>query len=132
MQADIPQLYFDADRDKIQLLGLSMGGGLSLRSRLSTGAIYVNDISICITASIVFYIQAHAPYRAHTDNLNLFFMKSSGGTMIPVNALGNTHYTTGPGTIKRFNMYNSSTISGEAANGVSSGRGAGSTPESRG
>ena len=67
------------------------------------------------------YIQADAPYRAHTDNLNLFFMKSSGGTMIPVNALGNTHYTTGPGTIKRFNMYNSSTISGEAANGVSSG-----------
>ena len=42
--------------------------------------------------------------------------------MIPVNALGTTHYTTGPGTIKRFNMYNSSTISGEAANGVSSGK----------
>lgn len=41
--------------------------------------------------------------------------------MIPVNALGNTHYTTGPGTIKKFNMYNSSTIRGEAANGVSSG-----------
>ena len=41
--------------------------------------------------------------------------------MIPVNALGNTHYTTGPGAIKRFNMYNSATIRGEAANGVSSG-----------
>ena len=119
MQADIPQLYFDADRDKIQLLGLSMADVFATLKAF-TGAIYVNDFNMYNRIYRV-YIQADAPYRAHTDNLNLFFMKSSGGTMIPVNALGNTHYTTGPGTIKRFNMYNSSTISGEAANGVSSG-----------
>ena len=119
MQADIPQLYFDADRDTIQLLGLSMADVFATLKAF-TGAIYVNDFNMYNRIYRV-YIQADAPYRAHTDNLNLFFMKSSGGTMIPVNALGNTHYTTGPGTIKRFNMYNSSTISGEAANGVSSG-----------
>lgn len=119
MQADIPQLYFDADRDKIQLLGLSMADVFATLKAF-TGAIYVNDFNMYNRIYRV-YIQADAPYRAHTDNLNLFFMKSSSGTMIPVNALGNTHYTTGPGTIKRFNMYNSSTISGEAANGVSSG-----------
>lgn len=119
MQADIPQLYFDADRDKIQLLGLSMADVFATLKAF-TGAIYVNDFNMYNRIYRV-YIQADAPYRAHTDNLNLFFMKSSGGTMIPVNALGNTHYTTGPGTIKRFNMYNCSTISGEAANGVSSG-----------
>lgn len=119
MQADIPQLYFDADRDKIQLLGLSMADVFATLKAF-TGAIYVNDFNMYNRIYRV-YIQADAPYRAHTDNLNLFFMKSSGGTMIPVNALGNTHYTTGPGTIKRFNMYNSSTINGEAANGVSSG-----------
>ncbi len=119
MQADIPQLYFDADRDKIHLLGLSMADVFATLKAF-TGAIYVNDFNMYNRIYRV-YIQADAPYRAHTDNLNLFFMKSSGGTMIPVNALGNTHYTTGPGTIKRFNMYNSSTISGEAANGVSSG-----------
>lgn len=119
MQADIPQLYFDADRDKIQLLGLSMADVFSTLKAF-TGAIYVNDFNMYNRIYRV-YIQADAPYRAHTDNLNLFFLKSSGGTMIPVNALGNTHYTTGPGTIKKFNMYNSATISGEAANGVSSG-----------
>ena len=120
MQADIPQLYFDADRDKIQLLGLSMADVFSTLKAF-TGAIYVNDFNMYNRIYRV-YIQADAPYRAHTDNLNLFFLKSAGGTMIPVNALGTTHYTTGPGTIKRFNMYNSSTISGEAANGVSSGK----------
>ena len=42
--------------------------------------------------------------------------------MIPITALGNTSYTTGPGTIKRFNMFNSALISGEAAHGYSSGQ----------
>ena len=42
--------------------------------------------------------------------------------MIPVTALGTTHYTTGPGTIRRFNMFNAATISGEAAHGYSSGQ----------
>ena len=58
-----------------------------------TGAIYVNDFNMYNRIYRV-YIQADAPYRAHTDNLNLFFMKSSGGTMIPVNALGKTSFTT--------------------------------------
>ena len=42
--------------------------------------------------------------------------------MIPITALGTTHYTTGAGNIKRFNMFNSATISGEAAHGYSSGQ----------
>lgn len=42
--------------------------------------------------------------------------------MIPVTALGTTHYTTGSGTIKRFNMFQSAVISGEAAHGYSSGQ----------
>jgi len=68
------------------------------------------------------YIQAEAPYRAHRDNLNLFFVRGTGGAMIPVTALGTTHYTTGAGTIKRFNMFNAATITGEAAHGYSSGQ----------
>lgn len=42
--------------------------------------------------------------------------------MIPVTSLGTTHYTTGAGTIKRFNMFNAATITGEAAHGYSSGQ----------
>src|SRR5699024_4344933 len=68
------------------------------------------------------YIQAEAPYRARRDNLNLFFVRGTGGTMIPVTSLGTTYYTTGAGTIKRFNMFNAATITGEAAHGYSSGQ----------
>ena len=120
LQKDIPQLYFDADRDKIQLLGVPLADVFSTLKAF-TGSIYVNDFNMYNRVYRV-YIQADQAYRAHKDNLNLFFVKSDGGTMIPVTALGNTEYTTGPGTIKRFNMYYAAGITGEAAQGVSSGQ----------
>ena len=105
MQKDIPQLYFDADRDKTQLIGVPLSD-LFLTLKAFTGSVYVNDFNMFNRIYRV-YIQADAPYRARKDNLNLFFIKSSGGSMVPVTALGATSYTTGPGPIKRFNMYNS-------------------------
>ncbi|MBO8453586.1 MAG: multidrug efflux RND transporter permease subunit [Bacteroidetes bacterium] len=120
IQKNIPQLYFDADRDKIQLLEVPLSDVFSTLKAF-TGSIYVNDFNMYNRVYRV-YLQADAPYRAHKDNLNLFFVKSDSGAMIPVTALGNTQYTTGPGTIKRFNMYYSATITGEAGHGVSSGQ----------
>lgn len=120
MQSDIPQLYFDVDRDKAQLLGVPMSDIFSTMKAF-TGSIYVNDFNMFNRIYRV-YIQADARYRANRDNLNLFFVCGSNGAMIPVTALGTTHYTTGAGTIKRFNMFNAATISGEATHGYSSGQ----------
>ena len=120
VQRDIPQLFFDADRDKIQMIGVPLADVFS-SLKAFTGSIYVNDFNMFNRVYRV-YIQADAPYRAHKENLNLFFVRSSNGTMVPVNALGNTYYTTGPGTINRFNMYYAVTVSGEAAHGYSSGQ----------
>ena len=120
MQGDIPQLYFDVDRDKAQLLGVSMSDVFSTMKAF-TGSIYVNDFNLFNRIYRV-YIQAEAPYRANRENLNLFFVRGADGAMIPVTALGTTDYTTGPGTIKRFNMFTAATISGEAAHGYSSGQ----------
>ena len=120
MQGDIPQLYFDVDRDKAQMVGVSMSDIFSTMKAF-TGSIYVNDFNMFNRIYRV-YVQAEAPYRAYRDNLNLFFVRGDDGAMIPITALGTTYYTTGPGTIKRFNMFNSATISGEAAHGYSSGQ----------
>ncbi len=120
MQNDIPQLYFDVDRDKAQLLGVPMSDIFSTMKAF-TGSVYINDFNMFNRIYRV-YIQAEAPYRANRDNLNLFFVRGADGAMIPVTALGTTHYTTGAGTIKRFNMFNSATISGEATHGYSSGQ----------
>ena len=120
IQNDIPQLYFDVDRDKAQMLGVKIADIFSTLKTF-TGSIYVNDFNMFNRIYRV-YIQAEAPYRAHKDNLGLFFVKGSNNAMIPITALGTTSYTTGPGTIRRYNMFTSTTISGEAAPGYSSGQ----------
>lgn len=119
MQADIPQLFFDVDRDKAQQLGVPMSDIFSTMKAF-TGSVYINDFNMFNRIYRV-YIQADAPYRSGRENLSLFFVRSAEGAMIPVTSLGTGHYTTGPGTISRFNMFSSATITGEAARGHSTG-----------
>ncbi len=119
MQADIPQLYFDVNRDKAQMQGIPLSDIFSTMKAF-TGSIYVNDFNMFNRIYRV-YLQAETPYRERRDNLNLFFVRSAQGAMVPVTSLGTSRYTTGPGTISRFNMFNSATVSGEAAKGYSTG-----------
>ena len=119
LQAEIPQLYFDVDRDKVKLSGVPMADVFSTM-KAYTGSVYVNDFNMFNRIYRV-YIQAEANYRQERDNLGLFYVKGSDGDMIPLTALGTTDYTTGPGSIKRFNMFNTSVIQG-TANGASSGQ----------
>ena len=72
MQSEIPQLYFDVDRDRAKFLGIPL-----------------SDIFSTMKA--------------------------------PLTALGTTQYTTGPGTIKRFNMFTTALINAVAAPGYSTG-----------
>ena len=119
MQADIPQLYFNVDRDRAKMQGIPVSDIFSTMKAF-TGSIYVNDFNMFNRIYRV-YVQADAPYRSSRENLNLFFVRGADNVMVPISSLGTTHYTAGPGTIGRFNMFNSATISGEAANGYSTG-----------
>lgn len=119
LQAEIPQLYFDVDRDKAKLLGVPMADIFSTM-KAYTGSVYVNDFNMFNRIYRV-YIQAEAPYRMHPDNINLFFVRTASGDMVPLTALGTTEYTTGPGSMRRFNMFTTAVIRGNAAPGYSSG-----------
>ena len=120
LQSEIPQLYFDVDRDKVKMLGVPLADVFSTM-KAYTGSVYVNDFNMFNRIYKV-YIQAEAPYREHKDNINLFFVKAKDGAMIPLTSLGNASYTTGPGSIKRFNMFTTAVIRGSAAQGYSSGQ----------
>ena len=120
LQAEIPQLYFDVDRDKVKMLGVPLADVFSTM-KAYTGSVYVNDFNMFNRIYRV-YIQAEAPYREHRDDISLYFVRGDDGDMIPLTALGNTEYTTGPGSIKRFNMFNTAIIRGTAAQGYSSGQ----------
>ena len=102
MQSEIPQLYFDVDRDRAKFLGIPLSDIFSTM-KAYLGSVYVNDFNMFNRIYRV-YIQAEAPYRATRDNLDLFFVRSKDGAMVPLTALGTTQYTTGPGTIKRSTL----------------------------
>lgn len=119
LQAEIPQLYFDVDRDKARFLGIPLSDIFSTM-KAYTGSVYVNDFNMFNRVYKV-YIQAEAPYRAHKDNINLYFVRTAGGNMVPLTALGDADYTTGPGNIRRFNMFTTAVVRGAAAPGYSSG-----------
>lgn len=120
LRGDIPQLFFDVDRDKAKFAGVPLADIFSTM-KAYTGSVYVNDFNMFNRIYRV-YIQAEAPYREHQDNINLFYVRGADNAMIPLTSLGTTSYTTGPGSVKRFNMFNSSFISGGAADGYSSGQ----------
>ena len=119
MQGDIPQLYFNVDRDRALMQGIPVSDIFSTMKAF-TGSIYVNDFNMFNRIYRV-YIQAEAPYRSSRDNLNLFFVRGADNAMVPISSLGSTSFTTGPGTIARFNMFNSAIITGEAGKGHSTG-----------
>ncbi len=119
LQSDIPQLYFDVDRDKVKFSGVPLADVFSTM-KAYTGSVYVNDFNMFNRIYRV-YIQAEAPYREHRENINLYFVRGADDTMIPLTSLGTATFTTGPGNLKRFNMFNSAVIRGEAAKGYSSG-----------
>lgn len=120
MQADIPQLFFQVDRDRAKMQGIPVSDIFSTMKAF-TGSIYVNDFNMFNRIYRV-YIQAEADYRSRRDNMNLFFVRASNGAMVPISSLGSSSYTTGPGTMSRFNMFNSATVSGQAGNGYSTGQ----------
>lgn len=119
LQHEIPQLYYDIDRDKAKFLGIPLTDVFSTM-KAYTGSIYVNDFNMFNRVYKV-YIQAEASYRSQKENINLFFVRTATGKMVPLTAIGEARYTTGPGTLKRFNMFPTAVIQGYPAPGYSSG-----------
>ena len=119
LQSEIPQLYFDVDRDRAQFLGIPIADIFNTM-KAYLGSVYVNDFNMFNRIYRV-YIQAEAPYRATQESLSMFYLRAKDGAMVPLTALGTTEYTTGPGTIKRFNMFTTSAINAVAAPSYSTG-----------
>ncbi|MDR2040168.1 MAG: efflux RND transporter permease subunit [Bacteroidales bacterium] len=120
LQPEIPLIYFDVDKDLAKLLGVPISDIFSTM-KAYLGSVYVNDFNMFNRIYKV-YIQADQSFRSTQDDISLFFVKTSNGTMVPLTVLGKTEYTTGPGSITRFNMFTSAPIQVTPAAGYSSGQ----------
>ncbi|MEA3469940.1 MAG: multidrug efflux RND transporter permease subunit [Thermodesulfobacteriota bacterium] len=115
-----PMLAVDVDRKKAAALGVGMA---ELYSTMQAyfGSYYVNDFSKYGKVYRVF-IQADKTFRSDVSDIQRLFVKNYQGKMVPLSALVNVRFETGPQNLTHYNMYRSITINGSAAPGYSSGQ----------
>lgn len=118
--ADTPQIYLDIDRDKAQVLGVSISDIFNaLESTL--GSYYVNDFNIFGRTWQV-NLQAEIPFRKRIDDIYRIYVRNSHGSMVPMRALADAKLVQGPQTVVRYNGYRAAIINGAQKPGYSSGQ----------
>lgn len=117
--AETPHLYLYINRAKAESMGVSVSDVFTaLQNYLS--ASYVNDINIGTQTSKAI-IEADWPYRKSVEDVGKLRVKSASGDLVPISALTTLHPQSAVSQLKRFNMFQSASITGMTASGVSSG-----------
>jgi hydrophobe/amphiphile efflux-1 (HAE1) family protein len=119
--ATSPSIYLDIDRDKVQILGVSLNAVFQAL-QASLGGYYVNDMNLFGRTWKV-QVQAEASDRARVDDIYRINVRSNDGKMIPMRSLAEVRVVVGPPALIRYNNKRAVTIQGGPAPGVSSGQG---------
>jgi hydrophobe/amphiphile efflux-1 (HAE1) family protein len=117
--ARVPQVSLDIDREQVRKLGVPVDSVFSTL-QASLGGAYVNDFTL-FDRTFKVYVQADAPYRREPADIGRFFVRTSGGDMVPMANIARIGRTEGPEYTTRFNLYRAAEITGQAAPGHSSG-----------
>ena len=118
--ADVPQLFVDIDRDKAEALGIPVAD-IFTTLQANLGSLYVNDFNLFGRVYRVI-IQAEAPDRATVEDIKRINVRTAEGQMVPLSTLVEITPILGPDAIDRYNLFASTSISGDAAPGFSSGQ----------
>jgi len=116
---DAPQLRVEIDRQKAETLGVRFD---TINTVLSSafGSSMINDFVNAGRMQRV-VVQAGAEYRQNPECLNELYVPNARGEQVPLSALVNTSWETGPVQVARYNGYMAYKIAGEPAPGYSSG-----------
>ncbi|AQQ69690.1 Efflux pump membrane transporter BepG [Limihaloglobus sulfuriphilus] len=120
LQVSVPQLYIDVDRTKVETLDVPLN---SVFSTLQTflGSTYVNDFNI-YGRTFKVIAQAEPRFRDSAEDIGELEVRNRTGQMLPIKTLATVKDISGPQSIKRYNMYPSTTITGVPKPGYSSGQ----------
>ncbi len=116
---DAPQLELKIDREKANALGITFA---EINTVISTalGSSYVNDFDSQGRQQRV-VVQVDAQQRMRPEDVNNLYVRNSKGTMVPFSAFSSSQWINGPVQLVRYNGYPSVRISGEPAEGMSTG-----------
>jgi len=115
-----PSIYLDINRDKVQILGISLNSVFQAL-QASLGGYFVNYMNLFGRTWQV-QIQAEASDRQHVDDIYRIHVRSNDGKMIPMRSLVEAKVVVGPPGLIRYNNRQAVTIQGGPAAGVSSGQ----------
>jgi HAE1 family hydrophobic/amphiphilic exporter-1/multidrug efflux pump len=87
------------------------------------GNLYINDF---LKFGRVYRVQTEAlpEFRSSPDDISKIYVRArnaKGATMIPLDTVVSTEFTSGPDTVTHFNGFNTASVLGSAAPGYSSG-----------
>ncbi|HWQ09571.1 MAG TPA: efflux RND transporter permease subunit, partial [Holophaga sp.] len=117
---DVPQLFYNLDRDKVQTLGIPPSDVFeALQTYL--GGLYVNDFNKFGRTYRVM-LQAEPRFRRSPADIERFYVRSAIKEMVPLSTLGQTKDIRGPEYIRRFNLFRTVEMSGGTPPGFSSGQ----------
>jgi HAE1 family hydrophobic/amphiphilic exporter-1 len=117
-QAAVPQRYMDIDKEKALKMGISLKDLYTTVGAFMGGA-YVNDFTR-FGRLYKTYIQAEPQYRVDEKQISNFFIKNSGGDMVPLATLTAIRPISGPEYTNRFNLFRSVEVTGGPAPGYTS------------
>jgi HAE1 family hydrophobic/amphiphilic exporter-1/multidrug efflux pump len=116
----IPQIEYRVDRDKVKSLGIPLND-VFFALQTFLGSYYINDFNL-FGRTFRVQAQAEGAQRSQPDDVNRFYVRSDGGTMVPLSTLVSSRSINGPQYYERYNVYGAATINGTNASGYSSGQ----------
>ncbi len=119
IRAAVPQIWLDVDRKKVKSMNVDLEDVFDTISDYIGGS-YVNDITL-FGRSFRVMVKADWPHRGDADDIYNLSVRNAKGEMVPLGSLVTVRDSSGPLSIKRFNQFPSSAISGQASQGYSSG-----------
>jgi HAE1 family hydrophobic/amphiphilic exporter-1 len=119
-RATAPQIYLNVDRYKAEKLGVTVGQVFSVLEDY-IGSSYVAQFNKFGQVFQV-YVQAESRFRTRPSDLLDLKIKTPAGQMVPLGTLLEISNAQGPSLIGLYNLYPAATISGQQAQGFSSGQ----------
>ncbi|TCT04607.1 efflux RND transporter permease subunit [Aquabacter spiritensis] len=117
-RAETPSVFLNIDRDKAEVLGLSVSD-IFAGLQAALGSAYVNDFNMFGRTWKV-SLQADALDRASIDDIYRVQLRNRDGKMVPVQAVAEAEIAFAPSAVIRFNNVRSLTVNGAPAPGYSS------------
>lgn len=118
--ANVPHLRFDLDRTKCRLLSVPVSDAYgTLETYL--GTYYINDFTL-YGKSYKVMMQGEAEFRDKKEDILKLEVRNSLGKMVPLSAVGDIKFESGPDNIERYNLFPSVKITIAPNPGYSSGQ----------